>query len=365
MRVLFLGELDDGRSPSSQTAELLAGRSIDVAFDSGAWWSESRWREMLRACDCVHLVWYDRLDGNLARKLVMARLLGKGVVRQWVGSDVLWAVHCQRMTMFSRQLGRIGVLHATVSSGLKSRLGTVGIHAESLPVPAARVFPDAALRERPDRATVLAYLPGKRREFYGSAVIGRMARLFPDVRFLIVGHDGVGTFQFPNVEWLGVCDDMESAYRRATILLRPSLHDGMPKMVLEALARGLFVIGPHEWAACERATGVAETAEALRRLIRVDGPNKSGMGHVLEAHSAETTAEAWISLMNRACNHGTVWRNAASLARFWFRWPIEGVFASVDECGADAEELRCAQGGPLPRMVQEEIEEWDRRRASA
>lgn len=365
MRVLFLGEIDDGRSPSSQTAALLSARGATVAFDSGAWWSEGRWRQMVGDCDCVHLVWYDRVDGNLLRKLMIARVMGKGVVRQWVGSDVLWAVHCPRMATYAKQLGRIGVCNGAVSSGLASRLGTVDVHAEALPVPAARVIPDDARIDWPERAAVLAYLPGKRRDFYGGAVIGRMARVFADVRFLIVGHDGCGAFQLPNVEWLGVCADMEAVYRRATILLRPSLHDGMPKMVLEALARGLYVVGPHEWAACERAAGVEAIAGALRRLIRADGPNRAGMGHVREAHSPEVTADAWLAFMRKACQVSGVWRKAASLGRLWYRWPIEGVHASVDECGADAEELRCAQGGPLPRVVQEEIEEWDRRRASA
>ena len=66
-----------------------------------------------------------------------------------------------------------------------------------------------------------------------------------DVRFELLAttlKDGLP----PNVRTLGWVEDMDSVFRRATVLIRPVMHDGLANMVIEALAYGRYVLWIYE-----------------------------------------------------------------------------------------------------------------------
>ena len=93
--------------------------------------------------------------------------------------------------------------------------------------------------------TVVAYTPQDRLDFYGIAFIVELARRLGDVRFELLAttlRDGLP----PNVRTLGWVEDMDSVFRRATVLIRPVMHDGLANMVIEALAYGRYVLWSYE-----------------------------------------------------------------------------------------------------------------------
>ena len=123
------------------------------------------------------------------------------------------------------------------------------------------------LRERPAPAGVLAYLPDDRADFYGGQVIYAAARQLPEIPFAVVAGTQKRQPAIPNVRYLGWVSDIAPLYEQYPILLRAARHDGLPKMVLEALAFGNQVIFEYPLAGCRHARTEAEVVAAVHAII--------------------------------------------------------------------------------------------------
>lgn len=82
----------------------------------------------------------------------------------------------------------------------------------------------------------------------GVRVVMRLADRMPHQRFLVAGPASASIVAdlaaMPNVEYLGALKDPRAVYSRTRVLLVPSLvHDSSPRVVLEAQASGIPVIG--------------------------------------------------------------------------------------------------------------------------
>ena len=70
---------------------------------------------------------------------------------------------------------------------------------------------------------------------------------------------------------------MAPLYEQYPILLRVARHDGLPKMVLEALACGNQVIFEYPFAGCRHARTEEEASAALGQIIAAGCPvNRAG-----------------------------------------------------------------------------------------
>jgi glycosyltransferase involved in cell wall biosynthesis len=120
--------------------------------------------------------------------------------------------------------------------------------------------PDGPARDAGSRPTVLAVArlhPQK-----GLSYLLQAATLLPDVRFLVAG-DGSERSALEQqardlrlgdrVEFLGQRDDVPTLLRQADVFVLPSLYEGLPVSVLEAMAAGTPVV----------ATAVGGTDEAV------------------------------------------------------------------------------------------------------
>jgi len=200
------------------------------------------------------------------------RFIGVRVVYHFIGSDVLALANMPPADRDRRigQLKRYGSAFVADGPDLQAELASLGIEADIL-----RCIPLNVLGEvthLPPQFTVLSYW-GARPDFYRADVVLAAAARLSDVPFLIVGTDGAGMSATPNVRFLGDVKDMDRVYRQASALLRLPLHDGLPKMVLEAQARGRRVIAsrvlPHAWQADDLATTLA-AIEEVRGLCEPD-----------------------------------------------------------------------------------------------
>jgi hypothetical protein len=264
-----------------RTPALLNGGSLRFAYVNQA----STWPfHMLNAA-----LIYQHGGGPFVPPRIMTacRLLGRPIVKHWLGSDVMRArdplvqaqnatgqiVHWANAPWLTAELGQAGIAAQTVSN-----LGTDGT---ILPLP-------------PGPLTVLTFLPSF--EFYGGHDVLALARALPDIRFLVVASNGKDLPHEPNVEYLGYRDDMRAVYERSHLLLRMPEHDGKSRMVCEALAYGRHVIWNYPMVGSRLATTRPLAAALLRRFDdelhagRL-APNRLGHDHILAHESTKAVRD--------------------------------------------------------------------------
>jgi len=241
-------------------------------------WPLKRWlaeREPW-ACDVLHVLGWP----NLWNLWVAACLRAVPVVFHWLGSDVSSFLLSPRWSRVAGPaLNALIAVHLADSPALVEELRTVGIYARHETV-GVRSLDGIGVPPLPPTPRVLTMLRPDRFAFYGGEEVLKMARAAPDVHWLVVAHDGTGLPQLPNVTYLGQIEDMEAVYRRTTVLVRLTAHDGMAKMVLEALARGRHVVRSNPMPHCRLARTAEEALPQVRAAIACDRPNTEGAAYV-------------------------------------------------------------------------------------
>jgi hypothetical protein len=227
------------------------------------------------------------------KAVLAARLAGKPVVRYWVGSDVLAVLNSAGEARRCRAVNRLVSANVAQWHNLKAELESLGIRSDVIPGPHAGVDAEP-VRQLPSRFTVLTYLDDVRWSFYGGDVVLRLIRERPDWQFLILNHDGAGQPSFENATYLGHVSDSEidGVYARASVLLRMTDHDGLPRMVLEALARGLHVAWNQSLPHCRRAAGFDEAKSVLESLQHEE-VNRPGSQFVRHEYHPDVLSRKW------------------------------------------------------------------------
>ena len=259
-------------------AEMVGGRGAWPRHES-IWW----WRTMLREgrFDVVHGLgayqWW--------RAWAAARTRGVGTVCEWIGSDVLELSSWPRRTPVLLGILR-GCVNVHMANGrwLAAELVDYGVYTSIINA-AIPVRGPEELVSLPAEPTVLAYLTPAIFDFYGGPVLMRLAGQMPRVRFLVVGSDGAGIDSPGNVEWLGFVQDMGPIYRQATVLVRPTRHDGLSKMVVEALLNGRYVVWSRWLPGVVRASGLEAVADVVEALAGQRQLNLVGMRGARQAYS--------------------------------------------------------------------------------
>ena len=128
----------------------------------------------------------------------------------------------------------------------------------------------------------MIYMPGGRKEFYRIDLIESVIDIESRSRVLVVADHTHALALYPNVESLGWVTDMRVQYNRAGYVLRMTAHDGLPRMLMEALLRGLYAIYSWPLEGCWQARTQEEAAMALERYRQMKEPNIDGRQAVLE-----------------------------------------------------------------------------------
>lgn len=161
---------------------------------------------------------------------------GKPVAVVWAGSDVL------DIRGAPEEIARVRARrfrHAACSAALAQELCDLGIAATELRLVVAESH--SPLAPLPARFSVLAYCPDSRRDVYGVDIMHELMRRLPQAHFDIIGgyRDDL---RVSNATYHGWVDDPGPMIDATTVVVRPTRHDGMPLIVLEALARGRHVV---------------------------------------------------------------------------------------------------------------------------
>lgn len=218
----------------------------------------------LQRCDLA-FSWTGRI--TMGKFLFMSRLLRKKkMVLFWCGSDVLFAQNqlAQRKNVDPWIAEKV---HWAGAPWLAEEVRLMGLPCEYVPITWVR--PVVQATPLPQKFSVLCYAPTTDRfELYGIDQVLEVARSMPAVGFTLVGLLPGQKLSVPdNVhlhEWTA---DMTRFYQNATVVWRPTRHDGMSFMALEALAHGRHVIWSYP------SPGVVQSREAntariaLQRLL--------------------------------------------------------------------------------------------------
>ncbi|MFW6061340.1 MAG: glycosyltransferase [Planctomycetota bacterium] len=274
-----------------------------VQFDCLASVSGDAYRHALRQADLVQITSFDTTR-YWALPALRARLMGKPVVRYWVGTDVLNMQKDRRERRRARLADRIVTANVVQWSNLQDELAEMNVASEVLPAP-HRGIVAAPVPQLPPKLTALTYLSVRpwKWDLYGGEVILRLAREHPEWKFLVVNHDGSGLGAPENIECVGRVrpQEMDALYRRASVLVRMTTHDGLPRMILEAMARGLHVVWSQDFPHAYQAGGYEQAERALQEIAARNEVNTAGREYILQAFAPATVAARWRALYEELC----------------------------------------------------------------
>ncbi|WP_148864355.1 glycosyltransferase family 4 protein [Marinobacter fonticola] len=287
---------------------LLAGDSISV--------DTAKWLNFARRSQALIFIRYQNGNGRfLQRQLFRAKLLGCAVVRWWVGTDVLNCLASEETMRAARMVDRAVDLNIAVSPHLIGELGDIGIKAEYVPslCDLKNVENSPAAEELPKG--VLAYLPTKRKTFYGEDVLVSAIESNPDLPFFVVGDESHSLGHYPNVTSFGWIESLDHVWPKVGVLLRVTKHDGMPRMVLEALARSRYVIYSEAFDGCWLARTPEQVSEHLRYFKTLKILNRIGptITHNFSATAGTRYTESLAQLVTPALSLARLKNMAAAL----------------------------------------------------
>jgi hypothetical protein len=278
VRVLLGGEEPVRSAPSLSLGEALRSQGVDVAYSHGVEaLSTKSWINMVRACDAVVWIGYDGPCLPTVRQLALAVVLGRPVIRWWVGSDVLYCIRDRAVRARARILASFSAENIAVAPHLAEELSLIGVRAKVIPSLVKPGFRTPVSANGRCNRAVLVYLPASRASFYGERIIGPVIRANPDLPFVIVGDDDHRFRGIENVDSLGWVEDMKPVYDRVGCLLRVTEHDGLPRMVLEALLLGKYVIYSGRFPGTWLARTYEEAQEKIAMFKRRNSLNTEGV----------------------------------------------------------------------------------------
>ncbi len=306
MNVLFVGELPDKAAPSLTLATVLGSFGFSTKFSEEAELkAPGLWAELLFWADVIIVVDYTGPGTFRLRQLARAAILGKPIIRWWVGSDVLHVLEEPRWQTGAKTLNCFTFTNIVVAPHLVEELASINISCSYIPSVILPVPTEAEVLDNVPPNAVLIYLPSNRLDFYGVNVCEEMIKEYPEVKFKIVGDDSHSLAGYANVDSLGWVS-MDDVWQTIGALLRITQHDGMPRMVLEALSRGKYVIYSWPLSGCWQATAKAEVKEKLESFLQKTGPNRQGIEAVRQL-MAEKPEQAFVGMILNALNRRNMW----------------------------------------------------------
>ena len=250
--------------------------------------------ESLSQYDIIQVTAFGASQYWLVRAL-MAKIVKIPIVRYWIGSDVLAIQKSLKERWLAKVSDSFIAGNVCQWHNLRNELRSLGIKSTVIPAPHPFVEKVKPIKKLPAEFTILSYLSPRNWELYGGDLILRVASENPQWRFLIVNHDGRGLKSPVNVKFLGFVNDMDDVYEQVSVLVRITKHDGLPRMILEALAKGLHVVWSQKLTGCHCATSHRELTNILKLLSEQPSLNTDGRDFVLSQFNSEILIEKWLS----------------------------------------------------------------------
>ena len=189
----------------------------------------------------------------------------KPVFYHWIGTDVYRFINDSFIKRFFKKLiiNSPLVHNLVVSENLKIELQQFNLSSTIIPLTKLKFVDEAPAL--PAKLSVLSYVPKNRWDFYHGDLITELSVKMPDVDFHILsaGKERSGR---PNLYFYDFVNDTTPFYKKCSVLLRITTHDGLPKMVLEALSYGRQVLWNETFPNCFTVKNSIECIKVLEKL---------------------------------------------------------------------------------------------------
>lgn len=189
----------------------------------------------------------------------------KPILYHWIGTDVYRLINDSFIKKLLKKnlINLSNVKNLAVSENLKAELAEQKISTDILPLTKLNFVDE--IPPLPERLTVLAYVPENRWDFYNGDLILKLAEKFPEINFHLLAADKKSS-GLPNVFTYGFIEDVTQLYIKCSVLIRITEHDGLPKMVLEALYYGRYVLWSEAFPHCFKVNNLDDCTAALNKL---------------------------------------------------------------------------------------------------
>jgi len=222
----------------------------------------------------------------------------KPILFHWIGTDVYRFINDslvkRRLKKFLIQLPNVKSL--VVSENLRSELKKFNISSTLLPLTKLNFIDE--IPPLPEKFSVLTYVPEKRWDFYNGDLILELAGKMPEIEFHLLAA-GKKTIKLPNVFIYDFIEDVTPFYKNCTTLLRITIHDGLPKMVLEALSYGRHVLWSEPFPHCFKVNSFNECMRVLDKLKLNTSPNREGKKFVEKTFSIKNILTDYLNLCQK------------------------------------------------------------------
>jgi len=230
------------------------------------------------SADIVVLQHYDAISPYLIKQLALATLLRVPIIRNWAGSDVLNSITEASIMDATCLADKIISQNMTTNhQGLVKELNGINLSCILLPQVLDELIPIRKTSTQYLKKGVLVYLPSNRRDFYGAQYIEKLIVKYPELTFYILADEEHYFSKYTNVKSLGWVNNTAKFWEDIGLLVRVTNHDGFPRMVIEALARGIYVIHNNDLPGVWFASQQNEIEHYMDKFIEKDACNKVGI----------------------------------------------------------------------------------------
>ena len=220
---------------------------------------------------------------------------GQPILYHWIGTDVYRFI---KDSYIKRQLKKYFILSPLVKNlvvwdNLKSELSQFNVKSTVLPL--VKLGRKKDITPLPEKFSILTYVPFKRWEYYNGDMILKLAEKFPDIDFHLLAAEGK-TVKSSNVYTYGFVEDVTPFYKNNLILIRVTRHDGLAKMVLEALSYGRQVLWNMQFPHCIYVKNIDDCIIALNSLKKKEELNLAGKTYVEQNFNQEKILDNYHNL---------------------------------------------------------------------
>ncbi|WP_143206302.1 glycosyltransferase family 4 protein [Singulisphaera sp. GP187] len=293
--VLFIGEKPLPDSPTARLASILRTQGFQTNLETNSC-SLLTWIKYVNAADAMILITYRCFGFRRMAKILFGVLVGVPLIRRWAGTDVMNCLENSSDRWFARSLNCLVTLNIAAAPHLCEELASIGINSVFLPSSPdlSKILPTSCPRLA--GRDILVYMPVHKASLFNELMLNHVFRVNRDIGFIVVGcEDGLRFSEHDNVRVFGWIDDMKEIYPQVGCLLRVSLHDGLPRMVLESLLQCKYVIYSKPMPGCWLAGTFEEIQSCIELYRSVEIINREGidavkriLGDGLEERLAET-----------------------------------------------------------------------------
>lgn len=223
------------------------------------------------------------------------RKFHKPIFYHWIGTDVYRFMNDSYIKQLLKKLIIRSPLvnNLVVWDNLKDELSSLKIESTVLPLVKFSIKKD--IPPLPAKFSVLSYVPYKRWEFFHGDTILKLAEEFPDIDFHLLAAKGK-IVKLSNVHTYGFVKDVNPFYKNNSVLLRITKHDGLAKMVLEALSFGRHVLWNVPFPHCTYVNNLDDFIGALNTLKKKNELNLVGKAFVEQNFNRENILDNYYNL---------------------------------------------------------------------